>query len=346
MSSARSSPSDRPILQVGATGYLGGLVLRQLLSRGKRVRALVRPGSDAGALLTDRVEVVRGDLLDPASLTEALRGVSAVVTTAIGYSQRREGDSLTTDREGNRNLIDAAHEAAVPRFVLMSILACDLAPDVPHFWAKKEAEDRLREQGVPFVALRPGAFLSAPPGGFGEMVRRGLENGQVFGMTPAGIRITYIDPTEVARAIALAVDEPRAIGQTIDLGSDRPVSGPELAELFGRLLGRPMGMAPFPGGRRNDDLEAMVRFFQSGKYVADTRRQAELFGRLLGRPMGMAPFPGGRRNDDLEAMVRFFQSGKYVADTRRQAELFGPVPKIEDAARKMLTDLRLLPTVR
>ncbi len=243
------------------------------------MRALVRPGSDVSKL-PKGVEVVRGDLLDPRSLRSAAEGVSAVVTSAIGYSQRREGDSLRTDREGNRNLIDAARQARVPRFILLSILACDQAPDVPHFWAKKEAEDYLAQQGVPFVSLRPGAFLYAPEGGYGQMVRQGIEQGQVFGMTPQGTRITYIAPKEVARAVGLAVDEPKALGATIDLGSDRPLSGPEYAELIGQLLGRPMRAAPMQQGRggRSDDMAAMFRFFQTGKYVADTRRQAELFG--------------------------------------------------------------------
>ncbi len=278
MPAPSARPDDRPVLQVGATGHLGQLVLANLVSRGKRVRALVRPGSDASNF-PKTVEVVRGDLLDPASLRGVADGVSAVVTSAIGYSERRKGDSLRTDHEGNRNLVDEARRAGVPRFVLLSILQCDQAPDVPHFWAKKETEDYLGQHGVPFVSLRPGAFLYAPQGPYGQMIRQGIENGQVFGMTPEGVRITYIAPIEVARAIGLAVDEPRALGQKIDLGSDRPLSGPEYAALIGRVLGRPVQMAPPQGGRAgNDDMMAMFRFFQTGKYVADTRRQAELFG--------------------------------------------------------------------
>jgi len=279
MSTAGSDPEERPVLQVGATGFLGQLILAQLLSRGKKVRALIRPGRDV-SLLPKGVEIVRGDLLDPSTLAEAVDNVSAVITSAIGYSHRQEGDSLRTDQEGNRNLVDAAKRANVPRFVLLSILACDQAPDVPHFWAKKETEDYLASQRVPFVALRPGAFLYAPEGGFGQMIRQGLEHGQVWGMTPEGIRITYIAPSEVARAVALAVDEPRALGQKIDLGSDRPLSGPEYAALLGGILGRPVQVTRMErgAGRTDEDMMAMFRFFQTGKYVADTRRQSELFG--------------------------------------------------------------------
>lgn len=306
------SKAEKPILLVGATGDLGGRILRALLARGKTVRVLVRPGSEVAGLPKERVEIVRGDMLDPRSLVPAMTGVSAVVSSAIGYSRRRATDSLRTDYEGNRNLVDAAKNALVPRFVFLSILACDQASGVPHFWAKKVTEDYLETKEVPFVALRPGAFLGAPSGRYGKWMKENLERGRVMGMTPAGVRMTYIAPDEVARALAMAVDEPRALGQRIDLGSDRPLSGPELAELVGSLLGRPMRMRPMGGmgfmGRIAGAFNPMIR--------------------------------------DMMAMTRFFQTGKYVADTRVQAELFGPVPKVEDAARQTLTDLGLLPALR
>jgi uncharacterized protein YbjT (DUF2867 family) len=307
-----ATPDLRPVLLVGATGDLGGRTLNALRARGKTVRALVRPGSDATRLPKEGVEVVSGDMLDPPSLARAMQGVSAVVTTAIGYSRRRKGDSLRTDYDGNRNLVNAAKSTGVPRFVLLSILACDLAPSVPHFWAKKVTEDALVQEQVPFVALRPGAFLAAPSGRFREWTLQSLQKGRVMAMTPAGTRITYIAPDEVARALALAVDEPRALGRRIDLGSDAPLSGPELAGLIGRLLGRPM--------------EPRTMFGPDAP-----------FGMKL-----VAAFNPGMR--DMMAMGRFFQTGKYVADTRLQSELFPPVPKVEEAARQMLADLGLLPS--
>jgi uncharacterized protein YbjT (DUF2867 family) len=132
-------------------------------------------------------------------------------------------------------------------------------------------------------------------------MKAGLEHGQVMAMTPAGVRVTFIAPDEVARAVALAVDESRAVGKRIDLGSDRALSGPELIELLSRLMGKALQPAP---------------------------RQTT----------GVSP--------DMMAMFRYFQTGKYVADTRVQTQLFGPVPRIEDSARKMLTEFGLLPEAR
>ena len=269
--SAMHVSNSAPVLVIGGTGELGGRIVRQLLQRGKKVRAMVRPGSDATGLLREGVEVVRGDMLDPASLVPAMRGTSAVVSSAIGYSGRRETDSLRTDLEGNRNLAEAAQKTGVPRFVLISILTCDQAKDVPHFWAKKLMEDRLEELAVPFVSLRPGAYLGGP------WMKAALEHGQVMAVTPAGIRVTFIAPDEVARAAAMAVDETRALGKRVDLGSDRALSGPEMIELLSRLMKKPLQPAPPPSGGMNADMMAMFRYFQTGKYVADTRLQGELF---------------------------------------------------------------------
>jgi uncharacterized protein YbjT (DUF2867 family) len=269
--SSKEAFSSAPVLVIGGTGDLGGRIVRELQRREKRVRALVRPGSDATALAHQGVEVVRGDMLDPGSLAPAMRGTSAVVSSAIGYSGRRETDSLRTDTEGNRNLAEAAKTAGVPRFVFISILTCDQAKEVPHFWAKKVMEDRLEELAIPFVSLRPGAYLGGP------WMKAALEHGRVMTMTPAGIRITFIAPDEVARAAALAVDEPRALGKRIDLGSDRALSGPELIELLSRLMNKPIEPAPRPAGGVSADMMAMFQYFQTGKYVADTRLQSELF---------------------------------------------------------------------
>src|SRR6266508_2858207 len=116
-------PETSTVLVVGATGDLGGRAVDAPLARGKRVRALVREGTDPSRLAAKGVEIARGDMLDPASLERAMSGSSAVVTTAAGYTRRRKGDSLEkVDDLGNRNLVDAAKKTEIRRFVFTSIL--------------------------------------------------------------------------------------------------------------------------------------------------------------------------------------------------------------------------------
>ncbi len=201
-------------------------------------------------------------MLDPPSLDRALEGAAALVTTAIGYSARKPGDTLASvDGLGNRNLIDAARRAKLGRFVLTSILTCELARDVPHFWQKKLTEDYLEASGVPFVSLRPGAFLNA------MWWARNLKKGTMPAMGSPTVRSTSIHPDDVARCLALAVDEPRALGRRIDLGMDRPFPRPTWprrarSSLAARSRSRPadrpdlrrdQALQPKDAGHRRDD---------------------------------------------------------------------------------------------
>src|SRR5207245_4735193 len=109
------------ILVVGATGELGSAIVRRLLGRGERVRALVRKSSDASRVQELRgagAETVEGDLKDPASLQRACAGIETVVTTA-NSARRGPPDTVeTVDDKGNAALVEAAKKAGVRRFVL------------------------------------------------------------------------------------------------------------------------------------------------------------------------------------------------------------------------------------
>jgi uncharacterized protein YbjT (DUF2867 family) len=280
---------DGPVVVIGGTGMLGGQVVRALLARGKRVRALVRPKSDAARLIRPGVEIATGDMMDPASLLRAMDGADAVVSTAAGYTRHSKGDTSEIDTTGNRNLADAADQAGIRRFVLTSIVTCDQTPQIPHFWHKKLAEDRLEELGVPFVSLRPGAFLD-------QVTRMGgdpFAKRRLMWFGSPTIPLTFVLTPDLAGYLVDAVDAPGVDGQRIDIGWDRPVSMQEIAQISGRLLGRHIRVRTIPAGLINaaaavvgpfspmaKDLGAMMRWFQTGQYVADPTRQREVFGRV------------------------------------------------------------------
>jgi uncharacterized protein YbjT (DUF2867 family) len=291
------------VLVVGGTGMLGGQVVNELLVRGKRVRALVRPTSDAKRLESNGVEIARGDMMDPASLLQAMDGADAVVSTAAGYTRHSKGDTDEIDIIGNQNLADAARRAGVNRFVLTSILTCDQTPQVPHFWHKKLAEDRLEELGVPFVALRPGGFLDmiTQMGGDPFTKRRLMWFG-----SPT-IPLTFVLTRDLAGYLADAVDAPGVDGQRIDIGWDRPVSMEEIAQISGWLLGEKIRVWSIPAPLINTAGAVVGKF----------------------NPM----------IKDMTAMMRWFQTGQYVADTTRQREVFGQVPTAEDAIGRLIRSL-------
>ena len=271
-----------PVLVVGGTGHLGSQVISALLDRGKQVRALARPGSDAVGLEAAGVEIVRGDMMDPGSLERAMGDVDAVVTTAAGYTGHSRGDTSEIDVVGNRNLIDSAAQASVRRFVLTSILTCDQTPQLPHFWHKKLAEDRLEDKHVAFVALRPGAFLDQVTRFGGDPFSRG----SLSWLGSPRVPLTFILTSDLAAYLAAAVDADIAAGERIDIGWDRPVSIQDVADISGSLLGRQITVGPGPTGAAGapgdgvsvpPDMAAMLEWFETGRYVANTTRQGEVF---------------------------------------------------------------------
>ena len=148
------------ILVVGATGLVGSGVCRLLGSVGERVRGLVRASSDAAKVAQLRehgVDLVTGDLKDPASLARACAGVDTVISTASCTLSRQSGDSIeTVDRNGQLALVDAAVAAGAKRFVFVSF------PEVPVAFplqdAKRAVEQRLRTSGLTYTILQPTFF--------------------------------------------------------------------------------------------------------------------------------------------------------------------------------------------
>ena len=290
--------SNEPVLVVGGTGHLGGQVVDALQQRGKQVRALVRPTSEASKLEAKGVEVVRGDMLDKRSLAAAMSGVDAVVSTAAGYT-RRNKNATEIDTVGQANLAEAAADTDVRRFVLTSILTCDLTPQVSHFWHKKLAEDALERYEVPFVALRPGAFL--------DMVTRmggdPFAKKRLMWFGTASVPLTFVLASDLARYLAEAVDADVQDGERIDIGWQRPVSMHDIAEIASRLLGEQIKVRAVPTVLVKAlttavglvvpgvaDMGAMLAWFETGKYVADTTRQEQVFGHVPTPEEGVSDF--------------------------------------------------------
>jgi dihydroflavonol-4-reductase len=113
----------KPTLVTGASGFIGWHVARKLAERGHRVRALVRPASRVREL---EVETVTGDLRDPQSLVRAVEGCELVFHVAADYRlwARRPEELYRSNVEGTRNMLTAARNRGVERFVYTSTVGC------------------------------------------------------------------------------------------------------------------------------------------------------------------------------------------------------------------------------
>jgi uncharacterized protein YbjT (DUF2867 family) len=223
------------ILVVGATGQLGGLIARTLLEHGKPVRILVRGGSSYDDLVAAGAEPVTGDLKDADSLPACCTGVEAIVSTA--NSAMRGGDDTveSVDRQGNRNLIDAAAAAGVHHFVFTSVFGASPDSPVPFMRAKGEAEQRLHDSGMSWTVLQPDAYMDT---WFPTVVGGPALAGQPVTLVGEGRRRhSFVAMRDVA-AYALAVLDHEAKGQTLLIGGPEPASWRDVIAAFNKELGR------------------------------------------------------------------------------------------------------------
>jgi uncharacterized protein YbjT (DUF2867 family) len=145
---------------VGATGQLGRAAIRKLKAREAHVRALVRSADSAAYFESLGVEPLLGDLTDLPSLTRACTGVTCIVATANAAIPSRSTDTFeAVERDGYRNLIQAAIGARLRRFVHTSVPLSKYEHLSPFLQFKRETERALVESGLDHVILRADIFM-------------------------------------------------------------------------------------------------------------------------------------------------------------------------------------------
>jgi len=163
----RGAPGERLLLVTGATGYVGGRLVRALEARGERVRCLARRPEHLRPRVADGTEVVRGDLLEPESLKDAMAG--ADVAFYLVHSMASAGDFESEDRRAAQGFAAAARDAGLRRIVYLGGLGRE--PGLSrHLRSRQEVGRILRESSVPTVELRASIVIGSGSLSY-EMVR-------------------------------------------------------------------------------------------------------------------------------------------------------------------------------
>ncbi len=244
------------ILVVGATGDLGGRITNRLLSQGKHLRLLARPGPHHHGRLPRATERVVADLTEPESLAAACHGVDTVVTTATA-SARTEPDGVdSVDLTGNLNLIEAAQAAGVSRFVFVSALGAHPEHPMPLLRAKGVAEQRLRASDMAWTVLQPNVFMDKLiPIVVGEPA---MSNRPVTLVGSGRRKHTYIAMDDVAAYACAALTNPHAHRQTVIVAGPDPVSWYDIVTAFENELQRSLRVHNLPPGPPAPDLPDFV----------------------------------------------------------------------------------------
>jgi uncharacterized protein YbjT (DUF2867 family) len=256
------------ILVTGATGNVGSELVRALVARGARVRALVRRPD---AELPAGAEAVVGDLGRPATVpTDGVRAAHLLA----GY------DNLP-------GLLGRLRDAGVERVTLQSSSAVpsgDTSNAVARYHILSEAA--VRESGLPFTFLQPNSFMSnalrwLPQLRAGDVVR------EAFG----GVRIATIDPADVAAVAAEALTTDRHEGRSYRLSGPQSQLPAERVAILARVLGRELrfeglsdaeARAEMSAAMPAEYVDAFFRFFADG--TLDESRVLPTVEEVTGRP--------------------------------------------------------------
>ncbi|HEX4441824.1 MAG TPA: hopanoid-associated sugar epimerase [Thermoanaerobaculia bacterium] len=244
-------------LVTGGTGFVGSHVVRALLARGESVRCLARPGGRRDNLSGLAVEIVDGDLTDPASLARAAKGASAVYHVAADYRlwTRDHRELYAANAGGTDNVLRAAADAGASRIVYTSsVAALGLTPDgspanettpvdrrriIGHYKKSKHDAERVAldwaGRGLPVVIVNPSTPIGErdiKPTPTGQLVVDFL-NRRMPAYVDTGLNL--IDVRDVAAGHLLAAERGRP-GEKYILGN-RNMSLKEILDTLAALTG-------------------------------------------------------------------------------------------------------------
>jgi uncharacterized protein YbjT (DUF2867 family) len=225
------------ILVTGGTGFVGPKVVHELRANERDVRCLVRDRRRGSKLAAWGCELAEGDVTDASSLRAAVRGCDTVVhLVAIITGPEREFERIM--EQGTRDLVAAAREEGVRRFVLMSALGTteQTRELTPYFHAKWEMEQAVKASGLEHVIFRP-SFVFGRDGGVLPTFKRLARLTPVTPIVGSGEqRIQPIWVEDVAAYFAAAVDKPEAANRTFEIGGPDVVTWNEMWEQLKRTL--------------------------------------------------------------------------------------------------------------
>ena len=292
--------NDKKVLVTGAGGFIGSHLTERLVELGAKTRAFVRYGSGGSwgwldhSPLKNDVEVVLGDIRDQDTVAHALNQIDVVfhlaALIAIPYSYQAPLSYVRTNVEGTLNVLQAAQRTNAEVVVHTSTsevygTARTVPIDENHplqgqspYSASKIGADKIAESfhlsfGLPVVTVRP--FNTYGPRQTARAVIPTIISQALNG---SEIRLGNLEPTRDLNFVAdtvegfiKAAETPKAIGETINLGSGREISIRDLAALILKLMNRDIPIAPEGVRVRPENSEV-------DRLCADSRKGQSILG--------------------------------------------------------------------
>ena len=215
------------ILVTGASGTLGKHLVPLLRAAGIPLRAIVR--DPRGATHLDGVEIVQGDVRDPATLRRAVDGVNSVIAAASGFGAGGDVSVESVDRDANRALAEAAGGAGVANMILVSVLEASPRHPMDLMKAKYAAEQHVKASPMAWTIIRPALSTETWAHILGQPLQQ-LGKTTVFGR--GNQPVNFVSARDVAAFVRLAATDPAMRGVTVDVGGPANLTMNQFVDRF------------------------------------------------------------------------------------------------------------------
>jgi uncharacterized protein YbjT (DUF2867 family) len=232
------------ILLTGATGYIGGRLLKELEGLGRRVRCVARQPEFLRPRVAPSTETVQGDVLEPASLKRSMEGVHTAYY--LVHSMHGGSGFQEKDREAARNFGHAAAATGVRRIIYLGGLGDETRPLSAHLHSRQEVGEVLRASGVPTIEFRASIIIGSGSLSF-ELIRALVERLPAM-ITPRWVQVVAqpIAITDVLNYLIAALDLPEGGHRTFEIGGGDRVSYRGIMREYARQRGLRRWMISVP----------------------------------------------------------------------------------------------------
>jgi NADH dehydrogenase len=234
------SAAPRRVFVTGGTGFVGRAVVLAVQAEGHVVRCLVRRGSEHDLHGLGALERVEGDIMSRQSLTEGMAGCDSLIHL-VGIIREQPAIGATFERvhaQGTINVLEAAVETGVRRYVHMSALGTRAGARSRYHRTKWAAEEAVRANPLPWTIFRP-SIIYGPGDEFVTMLQRMIESLPVVPVIGSGRqRLQPVPVEQVAQGFARALTLDASVKHTYEIGGPEPVTMVDLLDRVAGAMGR------------------------------------------------------------------------------------------------------------
>ena len=243
--SARENKFDNQLIMLtGATGYVGGRLLKILEQRGYRVRCMARRPDILTSRVSTSTQVVEGNVLDINSMQVALKGVR--VAYYLIHSMSSEGSFEEIDRKAAHNFGEVAKAAGVERIIYLGGLGNDEDELSPHLRSRQEVGNILRKSGIPLVEFRASIVIGSGSLSF-QLIRSLVERLPIM-ITPKWVQVAAqpIAIEDLIEYLEAALYLPDSGSRVYEIGGADQVSYADIMRIYGSCRNIAVRMIPVP----------------------------------------------------------------------------------------------------